>query len=649
MKRTGRIIVTLAALAVVAAGLTFLRPRARRSPVAEALLRAPTTPVSGTGNGAFDPPIQCNQLILVPPLSWEAFSYYNGFSVFTGDVVSGRIRWFHALPVARLRRGTATGREGYALARGAGRMFSTTPGSEVIAVDELSLARLWNFTAAKPVTRLTWSDIGVLVAASDTDLYGIDPDNGQLRWSMPLRGTVEADLYADVGKIIVAVDDDNPKKGRSENPYLVAVDARNGKTLWRTPLPHHPVGVAGAPGEAVYCVTRERGLPDDPTLLRIDAATGQIAWKSSDFGGAPSALPQSPSGPAVGNGLLCVTLEETLYAFDCSTGKRRWTWTAPAQKDRQALGLPTIRDGIVYLTVTGGGVALDSQTGRELWNYHSRPSEYVARQPARAVAPSVSGNLLTLPYADPHVEVVRLPSTLHETDILPAAMSFKFPLAITSAGLLLVALFAGAVLRRLRALIALLCLVALALILWAWIGSYSSTQFLGLKRFSIAGRHRSESAAGLDWADGAVTIGRRQTVWHIAAFPRAAQGNSTAPIWWTRQPRAALSNGVCLEDPATDLGLRRFAWTRRTRPSGTQLGPQSETSLTLPLWSIAALFALPPFAWLTGLWRDRGRYPRGHCPNCGYDLRATPGRCPECGHDTALPCNDTSTTAARQL
>ena len=45
--------------------------------------------------------------------------------------------------------------------------------------------------------------------------------------------------------------------------------------------------------------------------------------------------------------------------------------------------------------------------------------------------------------------------------------------------------------------------------------------------------------------------------------------------------------------------------------------------LGLPLIFASARFG----AWL----KSRRRIEAGHCPKCGYDLRATPDRCPECG------------------
>jgi hypothetical protein len=56
-----------------------------------------------------------------------------------------------------------------------------------------------------------------------------------------------------------------------------------------------------------------------------------------------------------------------------------------------------------------------------------------------------------------------------------------------------------------------------------------------------------------------------------------------------------------------------------------------------PLWVPGALLASA--ALVSGYRAGFRRRTAGHCPHCGYDLRATPERCPECGTlpDAAAP------------
>jgi hypothetical protein len=61
--------------------------------------------------------------------------------------------------------------------------------------------------------------------------------------------------------------------------------------------------------------------------------------------------------------------------------------------------------------------------------------------------------------------------------------------------------------------------------------------------------------------------------------------------------------------------------------------PQSHV-IYLPLWLLGILFGIGPIKFAVQKYRHACRTSRaakGHCPKCGYDLRATPDRCPECG------------------
>ena len=77
----------------------------------------------------------------------------------------------------------------------------------------------------------------------------------------------------------------------------------------------------------------------------------------------------------------------------------------------------------------------------------------------------------------------------------------------------------------------------------------------------------------------------------------------------------------------------RFFWEARRLPAGSGDGPYWGVHAGVPHGLIVGGLAVLPAVWMT---RRFGRRPPHGCPQCGYDLRATPSRCPECGEVTAV-------------
>jgi hypothetical protein len=116
----------------------------------------------------------------------------------------------------------------------------------------------------------------------------------------------------------------------------------------------------------------------------------------------------------------------------------------------------------------------------------------------------------------------------------------------------------------------------------------------------------------------------RKTLWRRIAPPFDATGCIPFPAPGVRAHFSKAGFGFYLTDGDTAPATNPFSFSTQYYP---------DWNLGLPHWFLAAAFMLLPM--IHQLTRRR-RIP-GHCPACGYDLRATPDRCPECGAVSTAP------------
>ena len=140
----------------------------------------------------------------------------------------------------------------------------------------------------------------------------------------------------------------------------------------------------------------------------------------------------------------------------------------------------------------------------------------------------------------------------------------------------------------------LLCVATLAL----WVRSRRTGDFFS--------RYRSGRYWAVSSCSGQLYVERGMT-----SYPDASRWRSGPPHYWFLTP--------------TNIDWQFVGFAHLTgSPEGL---PRPFSVLVVPYWSFLPVFLAAPGFWML----RRRRHRIGHCPRCGYDLRATPDRCPECG------------------
>jgi hypothetical protein len=123
---------------------------------------------------------------------------------------------------------------------------------------------------------------------------------------------------------------------------------------------------------------------------------------------------------------------------------------------------------------------------------------------------------------------------------------------------------------------------------------------------------------------------------HVEVVVRQFDGPALSTI---THPRATLPQGWFwsswppVDDDTVELsrqgGFLGFAAHHRTLEDSPAF--INMYILVLPMWSLFVPLIVAPSLWFGHRLRRRRRIASGRCPDCGYDLRASPGVCPECG------------------
>lgn len=198
------------------------------------------------------------------------------------------------------------------------------------------------------------------------EVSSIDAETGERGWNTRLDGPSERDRLSFGGGLAF---DDGRIYAHSGYNYFVALDASNGREIWRTEtlVPFH-----GAPTVAAG---RIFVASDDNEMLAIDAQTGDVMWTYQGIV-ETARLITSPSPAVLGDVVVAPFASGELVALRVQNGNPIWSDSLTRSSALTAMseindvaGSPVIVDDTVYaMSHSGAMVAISLRSGERLWS-----------------------------------------------------------------------------------------------------------------------------------------------------------------------------------------------------------------------------------------------------------------------------------------
>jgi len=184
----------------------------------------------------------------------------------------------------------------------------------------------------------------------------------------------------------------------------------------------------------------------------------------------------------------------------------------------------------------------------------------------------------------------------------------------------------------LLAIFALISLLLCAATITLWIRSYSGSDYISRGKLV----HSEEQVATshyhiLTFTRGSIRLSSEDHTYYSHQITMPVH-SLDAPAHWSRG-RLGVGHQYWYDLPVRTF-WNRIGFHEFSGGLETSFGSTSIKGIAMPAALPTLVLAILPGLWVGRAIRKLRRHKIGLCPNCGYDIRATPQRCPECGRVT---------------